>query len=118
MAFTWADFFILLLSFTFIMFILNSTNILNLLLIGEIFWIIVFFFGTNLAVAYDALFVFLLSLFILVLATIETSVGLSLLIFKNSTFKSIKKFKNNKEINYSVKKQKSMFWNRQYINKK
>jgi len=110
MTYLWADFLIILLCLVFLAFILNVTNILNLLLVGELFWIIIFFFGLSLSLKYDSLLAFLFVIYTLVLATIETSVGLSLLIFKKYSSGSVLNFLTQDNVNYNIKKKKNFFF--------
>ena len=49
---------------------------------GEVFWIIIYTYVLFLSVYYDLFFLFLLGVYMLILATTESSIGLSLLILR------------------------------------
>jgi hypothetical protein len=63
-----------------------------------------------LSLKYDSLLAFLLVIYTLVLATIETSIGLSLLIFKKYSSGSLLNFLVQDNANYNIKKKKNFFF--------
>lgn len=68
----------------FVGFFVSFTNVLNLLILGEAFWVLIttylIFLGSHL----DFYFLFFISMYLFVFATSETSVGLALITTKNS----------------------------------
>lgn len=94
MSFTWLDFFIFFLWINFFGFLLSFSNLINLLLLCETFWIIFFIYYSVLSVHTNSMIIFLISIYILCIATSETTIGISILILKSSIFGSLNNFNN------------------------
>jgi NADH:ubiquinone oxidoreductase subunit K len=92
MSFSWLDFFIFFLWINFFGFIISFSNLINLLLLCELFWIIFFIYFSVLSVYYNSVIIFLVSIYILCIATGETTIGLSLLILKSTIFGSLNNY--------------------------
>jgi len=94
MSLTWLDFFIFFLWINFFGFIVSFSNLINLLLLCETFWIIFFIYFSILSVYMNSMLIFLISIYILCIATSETTIGISILILKSSIFGSLNNFNN------------------------
>lgn len=104
MSFSWLDFFLLLLLINFFGFLVSFSNLINLLLLCELFWVIFFIYFSMLSAYYNSMLIFLVSIYILCIATSETTIGLSILILKSSIFGSLNNLnflniKNTKNFN-------------------
>lgn len=84
MIISWLDFFLLLFWLLFIGFFISFTNVLNLLILGETFWILITTYLIFLASYLDHYFLFFISMYLFVFATSETSVGLALITTRNA----------------------------------
>lgn len=84
MIISWLDFFLLLFWLLFIGFFISFTNVLNLLILGETFWIFITTYLIFLASYLDHYFLFFISMYLFVFATSETSVGLALITTRNA----------------------------------
>nr|QIB71970.1 NADH dehydrogenase subunit 4L [Gruberia lanceolata] len=109
MLISWVDFLLLLFWVIFIGFFTFSSSLLNLLLLGELLWIMIYSYASVISVYYDSIFAFLIAIYILGLATGETTIGLSLIILKLSIFGSI----NTTD---SVNKKNYFLFRKKYIN--
>lgn len=96
LSFTWLDFFLFFLWLNFISFFILNSNLLNLLIVCELFWVILYIYFSILSVYLNSMIIFLTGIYILCIATSETTIGLSLLILKSNIFGSIN---NNNLIN-------------------
>lgn len=94
MSFTWLNFFLFFLWLNFLGFILTFSSLVNLLFICEIFWITFFSYFSILSNYYNSIIVFLIAIYILCIATGETTIGLAILILKSSMFSSISNLNN------------------------
>lgn len=70
----------------------SYTNLYNILILGEIIWVLLYLYGSFLSSLYDSLFIFVISVYLLSLATGETVIGLALLILRMSVFGSINNY--------------------------
>lgn len=89
MSFAWLDFIVMLLLVVVVSLIFSSTNILNILILGEMIWILTYIYASMLSISYDSIFIFVAGVYILVLATGETTIGISILILRMSLFGTI-----------------------------
>lgn len=94
MSFSWLDFFLFFLWLNFFGFIFSFSNLINLLLLCEIFWVIFFIYFSILSIYFNSMIIFLIAIYILCIATSETTIGLSILILKSSIFGSINNINN------------------------
>lgn len=83
-------------------------NMLNLLIFSELIWVCLYMYSSIIATIYNSMFIFIIGLFLLGIATCETAVGLSLLILRMSIYGSINNYDviNNK--NYFLYKNKNI----------
>lgn len=91
----------------------NSTNSLNLLIIIELIWILLYSLSLFFGIFYDNVYILSLTFFFLVVSAVELSNGLSILALQNNTNKSL-------NLNYfDVNKDKFLFktLNKLFINK-
>jgi|LakMenEpi06Jul12_1017403.scaffolds.fasta_scaffold02484_2 NADH:ubiquinone oxidoreductase subunit K len=100
MTFAWLDLVVLMLLTVVISLTFSSNNILNILVLAELIWILTYVYASMLSVSYDSIFVFVSGVYVLILATGETTVGISILILRMNLFGSISindtlKTKNN-----------------------
>lgn len=100
MTFAWLDFIVLMLLVVIISLTFSSNNILNILVMGELTWILTYIYASMLSVSYDSIFIFVSGVYILILATGETTIGISILILRMNIFGTISmndalKTKNN-----------------------
>jgi NADH:ubiquinone oxidoreductase subunit K len=86
---SWLDFYLLLFWILFIGFFISFTNVLNLLILGEAFWVLITTYLIFLSSVMDHYFIFFISMYLFVFATSETSVGLALITTKNAFNSSI-----------------------------
>lgn len=86
---SWLDFYLLLFWILFIGFFISFTNVLNLLILGEAFWVLITTYLIFLSSIMDHYFIFFISMYLFVFATSETSVGLALITTKNAFNSSI-----------------------------
>ena len=89
MSYSWLDFFLFLIWINFFGFLVSFSNLINLLILCELFWIIFFVYFSILSTHFNSMIFFLISIYILCIATGETTIGLSLLILKSSIFGSL-----------------------------
>jgi len=87
--------------------IFSSNNILNILILGELIWVLSYIYASMLSVSYDSLFFFVTAVYILILATGETTIGISLLILRMSLFGTI-------NLNNSLKTKNHFFFRRKF----
>lgn len=85
---------------------MSSMNLLNLLLLGELLWVLIYTYSSIISVYYDSIFTFLVALYILGLATGETTIGLSLIILKLSISGSTNTVDNINKKNYFLFRKK------------
>lgn len=89
MSFVWLDFFFFSLWINLISFLILNSSLLNLLIVCELFWVILYIYFSILSVYLNSMIIFLTGIYILCIATSETTIGLSLLILKSNIFGSI-----------------------------
>ena len=86
---SWLDFYLLTFWILFVGFFISFTNVLNLLILGEAFWVLITTYLIFLSSVMDHYFIFFISMYLFVFATSETSVGLALITTKNAFNSSI-----------------------------
>ncbi len=91
-------------------FLLISPNALNMLLMCEVVWVGIYFYGVNIGLGSDSLLVFIWVVLFLCLATGESVIGLSLLIFKFAVEGTIRQFYGVSSERQLVGKGYSRFW--------
>ena len=87
--------------------IFSSNNILNILVLGELIWVLSYIYASMLSVSYDSIFIFVSGVYILILATGETTVGISLLILRMNIFGTI-------NLNNTLKTKNHFFFRRKF----
>ena len=108
MIITWCDFFLLILWLFFFSFIIVINNLLNLLIFSELIWICLYLYSSLLSTSLNSMFLFIVGLFLLGIATCETAIGLTLIILKTSIFGSINNFDSLNYQNYFLYKNKNI----------
>lgn len=83
-------------------------NLLNLLIFSELIWICLYIYSSIISINHNSMFIFLLGLFLLGIATCETAVGLALLILRMSIFGSINNYDLVHNQNYFFYKNKNI----------
>ncbi len=91
-------------------FLVVAGNLLNIILLCEVVWICLYFYFVSVGSDSDALLIFIWGLFFLCLATGESVIGLSLLLFKFAIEGSIRKFYGSGGEG-NLGKKYSKFWN-------
>ena len=81
---SWLDFYLLIFWILFVGFFISFSNVLNLLILGETFWVIITTYLVFLSSYLDHYFIFFISMYLFVFATSETSVGLALITTKTA----------------------------------
>ena len=107
-----ADFSLVCLAIAFGAFLFLAPNILNTVLLCEIVWIGIYFYGISVGGVSDSLAILVWSVLVLCLATGESVVGLSLLMFKFALEGTIRKIYGQIEGRRTVGKGYSRFWNK------
>jgi NADH:ubiquinone oxidoreductase subunit K len=107
MTFAWLDFVVLLLLVVIISLTFSSNNILNILVLGELIWILTYIYASMLSVSYDSIFIFVSGVYILILATGETTIGISILILRMNLFGTI-------SINDTLKTKNNFYFRRKF----
>jgi NADH:ubiquinone oxidoreductase subunit K len=74
--------------FSWLIFFLNTSNLLKLFVTSEIIWVILYVYVLLIGVHTDDLHLYTLSLFIITLASVEFSIGFVLIIFFKKIFKT------------------------------
>jgi NADH:ubiquinone oxidoreductase subunit K len=92
MIINWCNFFLIILWVSLFSFILTLNNLLNLLILSELIWITLYVYSSILATIYNSMFIFLIGLFLLGIATCESAIGLTLLILRMAIFNSINEY--------------------------
>ena len=88
--------------------LLNFNNLLNILILSELIWVILYVYATVLSTVYDSIFIFLVGLFLLGVATCESAVGLALLILRMGIFGSVTNYDVGNANNYFIYKNKKL----------
>lgn len=101
MTYSWFDFLLIILLLNLSSFIFLYTTFLNVLIICELFWIIIYIYLSVLSIQFNSIIIFLTAIYILCIATSETTIGLSILMLKLNIFGSVNNFNllNIKNIN-------------------
>ena len=81
---SWLDFYLLTFWILFVGFFISFTNVLNLLILGEAFWVLITTYLILLGSTLDYYFMFFITMYLFVFATSETSVGLALITTRNA----------------------------------
>lgn len=92
MVYSWFDFLFIILFINLSSFVFLYTTFLNILIICELFWIIIYIYFSILSIQFNSIIIFLTGIYILCIATSETTIGLSILVLKWNLFGSINNF--------------------------
>ena len=87
---SWFDFFYILLWSIFVGLLLFVGNLLNILLLGELVWIMLYLLSSLSSISCDSIYLLGTTFFLLGLATGETAIALSVFILKISIYGNLK----------------------------
>jgi NADH:ubiquinone oxidoreductase subunit K len=82
------NFWLLLFWFSWLLFFLNTTNLIKLFVTSELIWLILYIYSLIVGVSIDDIYMYTLSLLLITIASVEFSIGFVLIIFFKKIFKT------------------------------
>jgi len=82
------NFWLLLFWFSWILFFLNTNNLIKLFVTSEIIWIALYIYTLIIGITIDDIHLYALSLLLITIASVEFSIGFVLIIFFKKIFKT------------------------------